>query len=176
MIKEQLVLEEINSKGRLLQDYIRKSNFDGKALFSSSLLEASSKNAIVRNKSLFDPPADPSHLDPPAFLDILLSKLNVEIVNNTSNVSVQSDDIISLQVIASLFIEIANSVFTILENPESRSQSFGGSIFAGIFQLLMWLRENSRQGEIMSDAILEIIELKLLNFQFCKRKMINSKQ
>ena len=164
MIKnEQLVLEEINSKGRLLQEYIVNSSFDGKASFSSSLLEASSKNAIERNKSLFDPPADPSQLDPTAYLDILLSKLNVEIVNNTSNVSVQCDDIISLQVIASLFIEIANSVFTILENPESRSQSFGGSIFAGIFQLLMWLRENSRQGEIMSNAILEIIELKLLN-------------
>ena len=148
--KKFLLFEEINSKAQMLQEFIGKSNFDGNLSFFSS----SSKNA-------FEHDIDLSCLDPPTFLDVLLSQLDSQIIKNTTLNA--PDDLNSLQMIASLFIEIANIVFTILENPGSKSQSFGGSIFVGIFQLLMWLRENSRQGEIMSDAILEIIDHRLLN-------------
>jgi hypothetical protein len=151
--KKLLLLEEINSKAQMLQEFIGKSNFDRNVSFFSSF-ETSFKNAIEYD-------IDQSCLDPPTFLDVLLSKLDVQIVKNTSLNAL--DDLNSLQMMVSLLTEIANIVFTILENPGSKSQSFGGSIFAGIFQLLMWLRENSRQGEVLSDVILETIDHRLLD-------------
>ena len=143
------MMEEIKSKGNLLQEYIGNSHFDEKLPFVSSI----EVNAITTA----DATDLLAHLNSPKFLDLLLIELNVQIVKNLHGAHN------TLQNIASFILQVASIVFTILEKADSRSQSFAGDVFAGIFQLLMWLKEQTRHGEILAGVILEIIEHKLLN-------------